>query len=52
MSRVPVHEQKVKWRNARKVFGEAVLEEEAKRKVRYSVEKLERDLSGAQVAGR
>jgi glutathione S-transferase len=44
VARVPVHEQKVKWRNARKGFGEAVLEEE-RRKVRYSVEKLERDLS-------
>ena len=44
VARVPVFEQKVKWRNARKGFGETVLEEE-RRKVRYSVEKLERDLS-------
>ncbi len=44
VARVPVHEQKVKWRNARKGFGETVLEEE-RRKVRTSVEKLERDLS-------
>ncbi len=44
VARVPVHEQQVKWRNARKGFGEAVLEEE-RRKVRYSVGKLEHDLS-------
>jgi len=44
VARVPVYEQQVKWRNARKGFGEAVLEEE-RRKVRYSVKKLEADLS-------
>jgi glutathione S-transferase len=44
VARVPVHEQKVKWRNARKGFGDAVLEEE-RRKVRYSVGKLEGDLA-------
>jgi glutathione S-transferase len=43
VARVPLHEQKVKWRNARKGFGEAVLEEE-RRKIRFSVEKLEADL--------
>jgi glutathione S-transferase len=44
VARVPLHEQKVKWRNARKGFGDAVLEEE-RRKVRFSVEKLEHDLA-------
>lgn len=44
VARVPVHEQRVKWRNARNGFGEAVLEEE-RRKVRVSVEKLEHDLA-------
>lgn len=44
VARVPLHEQKVKWRNARKGFGETVLEEE-RRKVRFSVDKLEHDLS-------
>lgn len=44
VARVPLHEQKVKWRNARKGFGEAVLEEE-RRKIRFSVEKLEADLT-------
>ena len=43
VARVPLHEQKVKWRNARKGFGETVLEEE-RRKIRFSVEKLEHDL--------
>ena len=43
VAKVPTHEQKVKWRTARKGFGEAVLEEE-RRKVRTSVEKLEHDL--------
>jgi glutathione S-transferase len=44
VARVPLHEQQVKWRNARKGFGEAVLEEE-RRKIRFSVDKLEHDLS-------
>jgi glutathione S-transferase len=44
VAQVPLHEQKVKWRNARKGFGEAVLEEE-RRKIRFSIEKLEHDLS-------
>jgi glutathione S-transferase len=44
VAQVPLHEQKVKWRNARNGFGEAVLEEE-RRKIRFSVEKLEHDLS-------
>ncbi len=43
VARVPVHEQKVKWRNARNGFDPAVLEEE-RRKVRTSVQKLEEDL--------
>jgi len=44
VARVPLHEQQVKWRNARKGFGEAVLEEE-RRKIRFSIDKLEHDLS-------
>jgi glutathione S-transferase len=44
VARVPLHEQKVKWRNARKGFGKAVLAEE-RRKVRFSIEKLEADLT-------
>jgi glutathione S-transferase len=43
VARVPLHEQKIKWRNARKGFGEAVLEEE-RRKILFSVAKLEADL--------
>ena len=43
VARVPVHEQKVKWRNARNGFDPALLEDE-RRKVRVSVTKLERDL--------
>lgn len=44
VARVPLHEQKVKWRNARKGFGEAVLAEE-RRKIKFSVDKLEADLT-------
>jgi glutathione S-transferase len=44
VARVPLHEQKVKWRNARNGFGETVLAEE-RRKILFSVEKLEADLS-------
>jgi glutathione S-transferase len=44
VARVPVHEQRVKWRNARKGFDPALLEDE-RRKVRFSIEKLEHDLS-------
>jgi glutathione S-transferase len=44
VARVPLHEQKIKWRNARNGFGETVLAEE-RRKVRFSVEKLEADLA-------
>lgn len=40
VERVPLYEQKVKWRNARKGFDPKVLEEEM-RKIRYSVDKLE-----------
>ena len=40
VERVPLYEQKVKWRNARKGFDPKVLEEEM-RKIRYSISKLE-----------
>ncbi|HXZ68680.1 MAG TPA: glutathione S-transferase family protein [Alphaproteobacteria bacterium] len=40
VDRVPLHEQKVKWRNARKGFDPKVLEEEM-RKVAFSLNKLE-----------
>jgi len=44
VARVPLHEQKIKWRNARKGFGEAVLGEE-RRKILVSVARLEADLA-------
>lgn len=44
VARVPLHEQKIKWRNARSGFGEAILSEE-RRKILVSVEKLEADLA-------
>ncbi len=44
VARVPLHEQKVKWRNARHGFDPALLAEE-RRKIRFSVEKLEADLT-------
>ncbi|HEX4112083.1 MAG TPA: glutathione S-transferase family protein [Stellaceae bacterium] len=44
VARVPLQEQKVKWRNARNGFGDAVLAEE-RRKIRFSIEKLEADLT-------
>lgn len=44
VARVPVHEQRLKWHNARNGFDPALLEEE-RRKVRYSVGKLEGDLA-------
>ena len=40
VARVPLHEQKVKWRNARNGFDPKVLEEEY-RKVDYSIKRLE-----------
>ena len=45
VARVPLHEQKVKWRNARNGFGEAVLSEE-RRKILFSVARMEADLAG------
>ena len=47
VARVPLHEQKVKWRNARKGFDPKVLEEEM-RKIRYSIGKLEAHLKDHQ----
>ena len=44
VARVPLHEQKVKWRNARKGFDPKVLEEEY-RKVDFSIKKLEARLN-------
>lgn len=44
VAKVPTHEQQVKWRTARKGFPQDVLDEE-RRKIRYSVGKLEIDLS-------
>lgn len=44
VARVPLYEQKVKWRNARNGFDPAVLEDE-RRKVRFSVERLESELA-------
>jgi glutathione S-transferase len=44
VARVPLQEQKVKWRNARNGFDPKVLDEE-RRKVAVSVKKLEADLS-------
>lgn len=43
VERVPLYEQKVKWRNARKGFDPKLLEEEM-RKVKYSISKLEASL--------
>jgi len=51
VERVPLHEQKVKWRQARKGFDPKILDEEM-RKVRYSVDKLEARLAqGRWLAG-
>jgi glutathione S-transferase len=44
VARVPLHEQQVKWRRARNGFPPDMLEEE-RRKIRFSIEKLEADLS-------
>ncbi|MGH6989531.1 MAG: glutathione S-transferase family protein [Stellaceae bacterium] len=44
VARVPLHEQQVKWRRARSGFPPDMLEEE-RRKIRFSVEKLEADLA-------
>ena len=40
VARIPLHEQKVKWRRAREGFPKEMLEEEM-RKVKYSIAKLE-----------
>jgi len=44
VARIPVAEQRTKWRNARAGFPKEVLEEEM-RKVRFSVDRLEKRLS-------
>jgi glutathione S-transferase len=44
VSRIPIFEQQVKWRNARKGFDPKVLEEEM-RKIAHSVKRLEARLS-------
>ena len=47
VDRVPLHEMKVKWRNARKGFDPKLLEEEM-RKIKYSIDKLEARLKNHQ----
>jgi len=47
VARVPLHEMKMKWRNARKGFDPKLLEEEM-RKVKHSVTKLEARLKDHQ----
>jgi glutathione S-transferase len=44
VERIPVYEQRVKWRTARKGFPQEVIDEEM-RKIEYSVKKLEERLS-------
>jgi glutathione S-transferase len=44
VKRIPVPEQQVKWRNARKGFPKELLDEEM-RKVRVSIDKLEKRLA-------
>ena len=46
VSRIPIYEQQVKWRNARNGFDPKLLEEEM-RKIAFSVKKLEARLSEA-----